>query len=271
MSITIDGSTAAAKGFSVRKLDRWLDGPALQRGMTAVPQVLGVVPSASATIATRSRLVTFNVPCATLADRLTKMATLRDWLSDKLLHTRFDDTPGLKTRCVAGEFEVESIVPRIAMSVLGAPLIVTVPLISYDASMYDAEPQTIVLSTTPAQIALGTLPSTGVVQWSGSWSAGVARTLTYRSHNGISYGTLVFTPPAGASLTSAEYLEIDLSRQYVTKVSSTGVRSNAFDWLSGGAWFAPDPADSVRSLTRWPTLDISAGVAIYLYRKVWAL
>lgn len=270
MAVTINGRSLASLGVTARELSGWLDGVDTSRNSTPLPNVLGVVPAAASTSSARQIRLVLNVPAASLTARATILATLSDAFAG-LLSIRFDDTPTRIVRAVAGAFTVASIAPNIGMSESGRNMTVVVPLLAFDGASYDEEPRVLVLSTTPTEIALGTLPSPGIVQWSGAWSTGAARSLTYRSVNGIAYGLQTFTPPAGASLTASEFLEIDLGRRYVTKVTSAGVRTNAYSWLSAGSWFVPEAADGNRVASRWPTFEISAGAGVFFYRRTWAL
>lgn len=275
MSLTINGRTLASLGVSARALEGWLDAPTTQRQTTVIPGLLGVAPSPITTSAAREIKLTLNVPVNALTGRAAALNTLQDALSG-LLTLRFDDTPGRIVRAVAGPLTVASIAPRIAMNESGRNLIVSVPFLCYDAASYDAEPVPLVLGSTPVPIKLGTLPSPGILQWSGSWSTSASRTLTYRGVNGIAYGEMVFTAPASpeyspSSLSSSEFLEIDFARQYITHVTNAGVRTRAYDWLTSGEWFAPDPTHGYRAGDQWPTLDVSAGVGLYLYRRAYAL
>jgi hypothetical protein len=275
MALTINGRSLASLGVTARALEGWLDGPVVQRESTVIPNLLGVSPSPVMTGAARQIRLTVNVPVAGLTSRAAAIATLQDALTG-LLTLRFDDTPGRIVRAVAGPLTVASISDRASMNALGANMIASVVFLATDNASYDAEPLPVVLGSTPAEIELGTLPSPGIIQWSGSWSTSASRTLTYRGVNGIAYGSMVFTAPATpeyspSSLSSSEFLEIDLGRQYITHVTNTGARTRAYDWLASGSWFVPEPADARRSAGRWPTLDVSAGVGLFLYRKAWAL
>lgn len=270
MALTVNGRTLAALGVTARELSGWLDGPDMARASAVLPNVLGVLPAAVSTSAARQIRLTLNVPAATLTGRAAVLATLEDAFAG-LLSLRFDDTPTRIIRAIAGAFTVASIAPSLSMTEAARNMVVSIPLLAFDGASYDDEPRTVVLSSAPAEIALGTLPAPGIVQWSGAWSAGVARSLTYRSMNGIAYGVLTLTPPTGASLTASEFLELDLGRRYITKVTSAGVRTNAYSWLSGGAWFTPDATDASRQAAQWPTLEISAGAGLFLYRRSWSI
>jgi len=268
--MSINGRTLAALGMSARSLEGWLDGHTITRDATALPGVLGVVPHQLSVSASRQIRVTCNLPVTSLLDRAAKLADVQDAIAS-LCTLRFADTPGRVVRALAGPLVVASIAPNISMTPTAASLVLVLTFTAYDTASYDEEPRVVSLTTTPGALPLGTLPSTGIVQLSGAWSTGDPRTLTYRSLNGIAYGALTLTPPTGQSLSASEFLEIDLSRQYCTKVGNTGVRTNAYAWKSGGAWFVPDPSDGSRAASAWPTLAVSAGVGLFLYRRAWAL
>lgn len=271
MSIfAINGRPLSALGMTARGLEGWLDGHTITREVTALPGVLGVVPNQFSVSSSRQIRVTCNLPVASLADRAAALATVQDAISS-LVTLRFSDTPGRVVRALAGPLVVASIAPGASMTQNAASLVVVLTFTAYDTASYDDEPRVVSLTATPGAIPLGTLPSPGVLQWSGAWSTGIARTLTYRSMNGIPYGSLTLTAPAGNSLSASEFLELDLARQYITKVGATGTRTNAYRWKTAGRWFVPDPADALRSAAAWPTLDVSAGAGLFLYRRAWAL
>lgn len=268
MTMTINGQTLAALGLTTREHPGWLDAPAQTRTYTGIPNLLGVTAANYSTTPVREMRLLANLKLANLTDRAAALAKLQDALAG-LLTLRFDDTPGRIVRAIAGQVTSASWAPQLAMTAGGASLIVSVPFVSIDTASYDDNPRVIAIQTTSTEIELGTLPSPGLVQWSGSWTSATTRTLVYRGHNGIAYGTMTLT--AQATLGSDEYIEIDLGRQYITKVSNVGVRSDAANWLTAGDWFVPESSDYYRPGSRWATLEVSAGVCIFLYRKAWKL
>jgi hypothetical protein len=264
----INGRDLDLDGFLLVGLSGWASPPAWQRTVTALPDVHGVVPATRTTVDVRQMRMVVRIMCSTLSERQTKLQTLQDRISG-LLTLRFDDWPGRVVRALAGAISVASVDPGGAFAI---PAIeVTIPLVAYDGASYDAEPRVLALTTTPAAVSVGTLPSTGVLRLDGSWSAGASRTVTVRHANGQSTATLTFTAPTGQSLAAADVLEIDLSRRYVTKVTGAGVRTNAYSWKASGNWFGVDPAWGDRATSRFPTLELSTGTGTFLYRPTYAL
>lgn len=264
----INGRDLDLDGFTLIALSGWSSPPSWQRAITALPDVHGVIPATRTTVDVRQMRMAIRIMCATLGERQTKLQALQDRLSG-LLTLRFDDWPTRIVRAVAGAITVTSVDPGGAFAI--PSIEVAVPLIAYDGASYDAEPNVIALTTTPAAIPVGTLPTTGVVRLDGSWSTGASRTLTVRHANGQSVATLTLTAPTGQSLAATDVLEIDLARRYITKVTGAGARTNAYSWKASGAWFAIDPAWAHRSASRTPTLELSTGTGTLLCRPAYAL
>jgi hypothetical protein len=265
----INGQHESAYGLALRRLSHWADGPAYQRGTTALPNVLGVVPAAFATTATREIECTFRVQAASLSEREAKLAAIHDGLAG-LVTLAFDDHPTRLIRAIVSRIAVIGVTERVVLIV--PSFLVVVTFLAMDSSAYDEEITPISFGATPVPIPMGTLPSPGVVFITGALSAGVSRTLTYRSFNGIPYGALTITPPASPaeSLGANDWLELNLIRRTLIKVAA-GVRTSVYHWKSSGAWFSPEPADSYRPANAFGTLSTDSGAAVYLYRRVWAL
>lgn len=268
MSVTINGLTLASLGLAARELSGWLDGPDRQRATVGIPNTLGVLSANVSTTPPRQIRLLANMNLTTLSSRATQLATLQDALSG-LLTLRFDDTPGRVVHAIAGPITAASMAPSIGMTTGASSLVVAIPFLALDVASYDDNPRVIAVQTTPTEIALGTLPSPGVLQLSGAWTSATTRVITYRGVNGIAYGTMTLT--AAVTLGADEYVELDLGRQYITKVGNTGTRADAYAWLTAGDWFVPEPADAYRGAPKWSTLEVSAGVCLFLYRKAWAL
>lgn len=264
----INGRDPMDDGWIPVGLTNWMAAFGRQRNVTALPNIGGVVPASQQTAEPRLIQCTFRKRLTTLSERDSAMATLQDRLSGKLW-VRFDDAPARVLRCVAGPVIAVPVHEVAVFAVATIEAMVT--LTAYDGASYDVEPRILALATTPTEIALGTLPSSGIIYWGGAWTATTARTLIYRDHAGVVRKTMTFTAPSGESLASTDYLEIDLARRYLTKVTSAGARSNQYDWYTSGGWIALDPAYQDRAGTRYGSLEISAGTAQLTYRKAWAL
>lgn len=265
----VNGRDPADDGWILVELGNWMEGFALTRATTALPNIGGVVPSTMRTAAPRSIALRFRkYLTGAISTRDAAVLTLADRLSGKLF-VRFDDAPTRVIRCEASPVTVLPVAPGVQMSV--ATIEASVTLTAHDGASYDTEPQMRALATTAVEIPLGTLPSAGIVSWGGAWTATTARTLILRDAGGVARTTMTFTAPTGESLGATDFLEIDLARRYATKVTSAGVRTAQYDWYTSGGWLVLDPAFQDRTNTRYATLEISAGTAQLLYRKAWAL
>ena len=264
----INGRDLTDDSWQLVGLTGWMAGFSAPRGVTALPNIGGVVPATQRTAEPRTITLTWRRDLTALSDRDAALATLQDRLSGKLW-VRFNDATTRVVRCVAGPVSVSPASPHAVFSV--ATIEASVALIAYDGASYDTEPEIRALATTATEIPLGTLPSAGILTWGGAWTATTARTLILRDAGGVVRCTMTVTAPTGESLASTDFLEIDLVRRYITKVTSAGVRTNEYDWYTSGGWPVLDPAFQDRANTRYATLEISAGTAQILYRKAYAL
>jgi hypothetical protein len=264
----INGRDLATDGFTLIQLTGWSSPPAWQRSTAALPNIHGVVPALWTSVEPRQITVGVRYYCTTLAARQGALLTLQDRLTG-LLTLRFDDWTDRVVRGVASAIRVTSMDPGGAFAIPGIEMAFTIT--AYDGASYDAEPRVLALTTTPTAVALGTLPSAGLIRLDGAWTSSTARTVTFRAASGVSQGTLTLTAPSTASLAAGDGLEIDLGRQYVTKVTAAGVRTNAYAWKTAGAWFALDPAYADRAATQYATLEVSTGTGSLLYRPAYAL
>ncbi|MBY0490631.1 MAG: hypothetical protein K2R93_12385 [Gemmatimonadaceae bacterium] len=266
----INGQTDTNLGLKLVSLSGWMEGPMMNRSLTALPQVLGSVPAGFATASPRQIECTFRIDAAGLSEREAKMATVQDALAGLLLLS-FDDHPTRLIRAVATSIVATGITERAILIV--PSFTVTIRFVAWDPASYDEEPSVISFGSAPKPIPMGTLPSPGVVFITGALSAGSSRTLTYRSFNGIAYGSLTLTPPSSPaeSLGANDWLEVNLLRRTIIKCTSGGTRASVYHWKTAGAWFTLEPADSFRTSSIYPTLAIDSGAASYVYRRAWAL
>jgi len=264
--ITLDGRTLTSLGVSARSVSGWRDGPLSTRAFRALANSSGGLFASRAAGQLREIELTVNIPAVTIAGT-TPVLDLLDEATQGLVALAFPDAPGRVVRVirigrtvVGAGADTEFLVPR---------LLATYTFAAADGASYDTEPMLYALSTTPVPIALGTLPSLGVVQITGAWTG--ARTLTYRGANGIAYGSLAITVPVSETLLGTEYVELDLARRTITRVGPTGARTDAYAWKSAGAWFACDPTDATRAFGQSPTLALSAGTGIFITRRAWSV
>jgi hypothetical protein len=264
MSIAINGRALASLGVSPRELSGWRDGPAARRAFRGLPGTTGGLLAPQAVGVERELRLVLNVPDAATLDVL-------DDVTHGLVQLVFDDMPNRVVRVVRTQRSVTSIAP--SLTLLNPRLIVSYVFTAADGASYDREPRVLAIGTTPVPIALGTLPSPGVLEVPGGWSG--SRTLTYRGANGLPYSAFVVTVPGSETFAAAEFLEIDLARRTIVRVEGNGGRSNAYSWRTSGTWFAPDPTDGhvvgAGLPGASPSLVMSAGTALFRYRRAWSV
>lgn len=264
----INGRDLASDSWTLVGLGDWLGGVTLERSGLAVPSVAGAVPSTAQTSGARRITMRFRRRLTVLTDRDAALLTLLD-RTRGLCWVRFDDAP---TRVIRGEFSKPRAVPVANVGALTEPTIeAEVTFTAYNAASYDTEPRVLVLGTSAVEVPLGDLASGGVFCWGAAWSAGVTRTLTLRDAGGVARWTGTFTTPSGESLASTEFLEVNLWRRYLTKVTGPGVRTNAYHWFASGVWPLLDPAYQSRAAARYATLEASAGTLQLTSRRAYAL
>jgi len=128
----------------------------------------------------------------------------------------------------------------------------------------DVEPTTraVAAVSTRYTVPLGTAPSSPIIRIMGSATNPV---LTYRDAGGASVRSITFT----ATLTSSEYLDIDMRRGRVQRVTS-GAAANGLSLITGGDFpWGLDPQDGDYGTSAWPTVEVSAGTAEILWWRQW--
>ena len=267
----INGWDPENDGWDITGLSGWMAGAPQQRGVTPIPNVGGVVPNSQYNTETRQIAVVMEKDLSAITDRDAAMYTLQDRLRG-LLWVRFDDAPTRVVRCVATPVTVEPMAEVTVFSV--AAIRVRFTFICYDGASYDSEPRVLALSTTPTEIPMGTLPSRAIVTWGGTWNSGDVRTITLRDAGGTARSVGTFTAPAGESLTSTDYIEMNFDTFYLTQVEDDGTRTDVTGWPITVAGLSPgilDPAFQDRANGRYATIEVSAGTAQIIYRKAYAL
>lgn len=238
----------------------------MQRRRTIEPwpgRVGGVAASTSTTGPSVLRFVT-DTRVTTEAQR----TALLDQYADTLCGTvevRYADAPGRVMRGLCRAYEAD--VPAPPRWVNIAPRIV-VEIECPIAHRWDAQPQSLVLGATPMPVPVGTLSHGGVVRLTGA-AAGALSGETRLRYRGIS-GVLLAELVLNVALLSGEHLVIDLDRGTLTRVSTAGVLTDVYAWKTGGSWFKLFPRDSARVLDAFATLEVTAGVALYHFRRNWS-
>lgn len=197
------------------------------------------------TPATRSRVI------EGLLDALTGSTELRD-----------SETPGRVTRGVVRVFE-----PTIA-----SPSFVNVePTIVVEVecpnATWDTNAQSRVIGATPVQIPCGTLAHGGQFRLTGTAAGALSSEvrIRYRGISGTLLGELVLLP----ALASGEHVIIDSDSQEIVHVNTSNVLTSRESWITGGDFVKCYPRDGNRIADVWATLEVTAGVALYSFRRNW--
>lgn len=259
----VNGTDLSDFGLILEDVQPWLSGLKLTRALTAMPGFTGSIPSDAATV--ESRLVTLSTYANTLsfAARTALQDALADLFSNGMNEITSPDQPSRVMRGFYLGTETDIAAPRL-LSTDGR---FRVSWLCPDPTKYDREPRGLTLGTTPVLVPAGTLPMGGVWRVMGPLSGAI--TMTYRALTGIPLGAFTVS----GTLTSGEYLDVDLDRREITKYSSVGVASDAYAWKSSTAyWFRLDAGDSVRVGDQWASLEqsIAAGGGLFSYRRAWA-
>jgi hypothetical protein len=140
----------------------------------------------------------------------------------------------------------------------------TLRFLATDPMRYDKQFSQVGLGTGRAICPLGTVPSAPLLRIYGQPTSPF--TITLRDVGGVSRQVMGITLTLGAN----DYLEIDCDAQTITKVVS-GTPSNAMDtWTTNADGFLIlDPHDGSYAEGGWPTLELSTGQGLALYRKAY--
>lgn len=257
--IYLNNRDLSAFGFYVESMSGWLAAPRVVPTLGAVSGRLGVIIGGPQAVSPRQIVVRGYMLPSTLANRETALTTLELALAGRCLF-RTADRPTVQTAVLCmGVTPVEdgSTGPQLVDPIIRAEI----TLLAVDGGSEDYIPLAPRLITaTPTQIPVGTLPTRG---WLHLFGYGSPVTLTYVSANGARTTTLTITD---APLTEGS-LALDLAREDVWRVTAAGVRSR----VSGvsGVWPALDPLDVAGTVR--PTLAVSSGTGLLLARRRWRL
>lgn len=261
-AIFVNGRDMSDVGLEPLGISGWFDMPTVSRRSEQMTNTTGAALGTGIRIEPRKLSLQFYLKPQLLTDRQSLMDIVNDTFTG-LCEVQFVDKPNRVIRAY-----VESVATRAeneSVGLIEPALVLTITMVAYDAAIYDTEPTVLAVTTTPRQVPLGSWPSGGVLHLMGSMSGNV--TITYRAHTGDVLQTLVLN----GTLAADEYLEVDFSDRTITKISNAGVRDEtAYSFKSSGNWFVFDPADGNRTVGVWPTIELSTGTGVLIYRKAWA-
>lgn len=240
-------------GVTIANMEQWASGIRFARPGIGVPGRVGqIVAAGQATAEPRVVTLALLITAATVAARDAVLTSVMD-LFHGIVELRFGDAPD---KVIEGVLSSESVAGAAGRWAFAFPdLLLTLEIICHDPSKRDRYVQSAAFGASAIAIPLGTLASVGTILIMGAATNPV---LTYRSGSGLSVQTMSFT----ATLTTAEYLEIDLARETVARVSSGTRVVNLALWTAGD-FPVLDPADGAA------TLEVTPGSAILYHHRRW--
>lgn len=192
----------------------------------------------------------------TEAARLAKMDELAHHLTG-VIEVRYADAPTRVLRGFCRVFEATLAKPTWVNIEPSVVVEIVCPL----AHRWEAHPYHRVLTSTPVEVPVGTLPHGGRY-WITGAAAGALATetrLRFRGVSGAIVGELVLLP----ALSAGEVLLVDADARSLQKLDTSGVWTDVYGWKTGGAFFEVAPRDSSPMLGAFGTLETTAGVALY--------
>lgn len=233
----------------------------LTRESQSMPGRVGGLPAPYANIEDRIFRFVSRVRTSSVAARIAVMDGLADALRGQV-EIRDVQSPDRVTRGTVQIFEAQMPSPAFVNNTPQVVVEIRTPSARWDTSSSSR-----VLSTTPVQIPCGTLPHRGRIFLTGV-AAGAISTEVRFKYRGIS-GALLKELVVLPSLASGEYAIIDLDAQQIQKVTTSNVYSDVESWITSGDYLTISPRDGNRSMGVWPTLEITAGAALYTFRRNW--
>lgn len=240
-------------GLEVEDLSGYNDGTAPSFGTLSFPGMVGGYATGPGTTDARVvRLAAYLTP-ASLAEQEAALDTVADALQG-VLELRFGDAPDKVLLGIAGKPAWQPL----GVGMVDGEGIVTVDITCADPTKRSRYPTSVSFGSVRKPLPVGTLSSVGLLQVMGPATNPV---VTIRGANGEVSSQLGFT----ATLTNAEYLEVDLGRKTVAKVTS-GTRAGALaSWDGSTDFFALDPGDADRAAGSYATAECSGGGTAILH------
>ena len=182
---------------------------------------------------------------------------IKQRLDQGLIEVVFGDEPTLRfhTYCMRASM----IISQQQMFAPGGQ--VDIRLLALNPYRESIEPSIASLSQAPRAITTGTGPSTGVIQLRDATDPLV----TYRDHGGRIRAQIALQ----GVIATDEYVDINMQTAGITHVDASGVRTNAIAMFSAGEFFAVDARHANPEYDAYPTLEVSSGTGVFLYRRTW--
>ena len=212
----------------------------------------------------RTLTIAVDVRPSTLA--LRTVAT--DTLARRLAGVREYVVEDAPTRAWYGELADARARPTAVNS--GNPLtLLEIDVAVADPRRHDVETQSRTLSATPTAIPTGTGTSRPLIRLFGDATAVVNPAVVLRAPTGAELARLPLTGSLGANT----WLDIDCASEWLHLVTS-GTRTAALSWLSGGAFPVLDGDDAAGPDGPYPTLALESAsgtpTGVVLWRRSWS-
>jgi len=247
--IWIDEQEVRGQGFRPARLSGFLTGARAERILVGVPGTTRLLVGGHLAASPRVGVMQGRVPLSAFDERPTAIATFeRAFAGERWVRTL--DRPGVRTRCwIALAWEE---IPQ-ARGLTIPTLLLTLTCTALDGSSESwPAPAPIALSTTPAAVTPGSMPSTG---WLLAWGYTSPLVITTRSARGVA-STCSITQ----ALDSGEHIAVDLLTGDVWRALAAGGRARVS--AVTGTLPVIDAADAVGALS--PTLALSSGTGLLL-------
>jgi phage-related protein len=261
MSLWINDVSAEDLGFAsgdASALEQW--GAALDVNFRSspVPGFSGHIVGGSPTSPPRIVPLSAVISADTIGERNALLQTLMSNLQGRL-ELRFSDEPdrilyGVCTKAVSSGASD-------AWSFALPDLRVSVEITCMDAAKYDRNVQTLAFGSARQSMPMGNMPHDGTLYIMGAATTPV---ITYRNMAGDSVQTMTLSTLGGD-----DYYAIDLLRKKITRYDAT-VASDALDEWTAGDFPVFDPGDCDVEAGIYPTLEVSSGSGLLVYRRRWS-
>lgn len=254
----LNGTDVGTLGLNVTDAGDWLSGVKPSRTSVAMPDGFGYSESRVEAHNPRTGRVTLATTNGiALATREGVLDVIRDLVSGIV-----EVTWAGSTRKLLARLESETITSVTPVSFVDPSLEISWDLVSYQGVRIDSTDSITGFSTTPGVVEVGTFFGQGVM-----WISGAATTpvVTLKDFRGNTVATMTF-----ATLAADEALEVDL---YAGKVylHDAGVRTESAGSLTAASdgFFKFRPEHANVTAEAYPTIEVSSGNGLLLYRRVW--
>lgn len=269
-TLRIRGIDVAARfGWELGEISGWLSGPTYSRDAVPIPGRMAPAQNRWTAGESRRLGITFFSDHISLTERAAKIGTL-DRLMQGIFPVETSDRPGIHTRCLVQSRQTVAIDGTDDVIMALGDIGVAYVLEAVDGVSLSNEATTLIaLNNTPRELEVGSAAISPVTIHRGAWSAGQSRTIQYYGANGLLQRTITLTAPSGQSLAGTDdYLEVDHGNRTITKVTSSGVRSNAITWNPSRLFLTIDRVDTVDDT---PPFVVCEGDVLFQYIKTWEL